>query len=135
MTGLVICKFFGHRWDGGHKRTSVDPGELGCGGLPASYGCPDTRIVLTCLRCGYEDSSIHWEKNTLGKGGKMDEQTTERTLQAMEYNVRCKQQIIDKLLAENMALEEKVADLEKKLGIVSDDRCSLFAYSQERGEA
>ena len=36
-----------------------------------------------------------------------DEQTTERTLEAMDYNIRVKQQFIDSLLREIVDLQEE----------------------------
>lgn len=44
-----------------------------------------------------------------------DEESTERTLEAMDFNIRCKQQIIDRLLADNLQLEETVKKLREEV--------------------
>jgi hypothetical protein len=42
-------------------------------------------------------------------------ETTERTLAAMAFNIRCKEEMLNKIIAHNQELEEEIKGLKLKL--------------------
>lgn len=60
------------------------------------------------------------------KGESMnDDESPERTIKALEYNIACKQEMIDKLINDNVELAERVKHLEREASGLREEIVAL----------